>query len=138
MSQVLKITEENSPAPVCRMNINKQRQITLICKDMKLKLRDARDHLKKLKRRKVKTVKKIFSEFGEEKVKLFNEKLEENSEKLKKEILKKNTQKAEHLSNKFLPDHNVLPDNLSRYRDASVFSSGVCEDEKYTFQKQLE
>ena len=104
---------------------------------MKLKLKDARDHLKKLKRRKVKTVKKIFSEFGEEKVKLFNEKLEENSEKLKKEILKKNTQKAEHLSNKFLPDHNVLPDNLSRYRDASVFSSGVCEDEKYTFQQPL-
>ena len=126
MSQVLKITEENSPAPVCRMNINKQRQITLICKDMKLKLRDARDHLKKLKRRKVKAVKMIYSEFGVEKGKLVKDKLEEITEKLKKEILKKNSRKTEHLSTKFHPDQNVLPDcklNLEFMiiRDASRF-----------------
>ena len=119
------------------MNINKQRQITLICKDMKLKLRDARDHLKKLKRRKVKAVKMIYSEFGVEKGKLVKDKLEEITEKLKKEILKKNSRKTEHLSTKFHPDQNVLPDNLSRYSDASVFSTRVCEDEEYTFQQPL-
>ena len=121
----------------CRVNSNKQIQLNSIRKDMKLKLKDAKDHLKKLKRRKVKAVKKIFSEFGEEKGKLFKDKLEEQSERLKSEILKKNSQKTEHLSSKFHPDQNVLPDNLSRYRDASVFSSGVCEDEKYTFQQPL-
>ena len=35
----------------CRVNINKQRQSNLIYKDMKLKLKDAKDHLKKLKRK---------------------------------------------------------------------------------------
>ena len=104
---------------------------------MKLKLTDAKDHLKKLKRRKVKAVKKIFSEFGEEKGKLFKDKLEEESEKLKQEILKKNSQKTEHLSSKFHPDQTGFPDSLNRYRDASVFSSRVCQDEKYTFQKPL-
>ena len=49
----------------------------------------------------------------------------------------KNLRKTEHLSTKFLPDQNVLPDNLIRYSDASVFSTGVCEDEKYTFQQPL-
>ena len=49
----------------------------------------------------------------------------------------KNLRKTEHLSTKFLPDQNVLPDNLSRYSDASVFSQGVCEDENYTFLKPL-
>ena len=38
-------------ASACRMNINKQRQSNLIYKDMKLKLKDAKDHLKKLKRK---------------------------------------------------------------------------------------
>ena len=98
----------------CRVNSNKQIQLNSIRKDMKLKLKDAKDHLKKLKRRKVEAVKKIFSKFGEEKGKLFKDKLEEQSERLKSEILKKNSQKTEHLSSKFHPDQTVLPDNLSR------------------------
>ena len=31
----------------------------------------------------------------------------------------------------------VLPNYLRRYRNASVFSTGVCEDEEYTFQQPL-
>ena len=84
----------------CRVSKNKTRNVNSISRDMKVKLKDAKDHLKKLNRSKSKVVKKIKCKFESDEGKEIIKDLESNSEKLRTSIQKKNAKKTDHLSNK--------------------------------------
>ena len=112
----------------CRVPKNKRRNVNSISSDMKIKLKDAKDHLKKLNRSKSKIVKKIKDKFGTEKGKEVIKDLVTESEKKRSSIQKKNAEKTKHLSEKFQPNNQTLPDLLSRFETASIFTDAEIEN----------
>ena len=105
----------------CRVRKNVKRKSNSINKDMKFKLKDARDHLKKVQRRKCRVVKRINTVLGDVNGKLFRKELEEKSQRLRGNIKLKNEEKVDHLSQKYLPDKDSVPDMLDRYKDSLLF-----------------
>ena len=67
-------------------------------------------------------MKRIKCKFESDEGKEIIKDLESNSEKLRSSIQKKNAKKTDHLSNKFQPNNESLPDLLSRFEKASIFT----------------
>ena len=112
-----------------------QRNKPFISRDMRLKLSDAIRDVKNRTRAKIKVMKRIKTELGDERGKLFIEELTAESEKLRQRIQNKNLKKTQHLSTKFLPDEGSVPDILSRYRDCQAFGVEEEKNSLHTLKK---